>query len=231
MKRQRTETALRALLVAVLLLAFFTTAAAQTPPAAARRPNRYGREGAEIWIEAPRVMFPTGGGYRNGVTVAEDQTANVDLKPGLGFGFGIFFAVSDNLLFEGRMMQSVHRVDAVGETEDRDWDLDQAYVGVRYVFRYEEKVQPSIGAGALRYSLEWNEGLDDFVRLTGYGGYVSAGVDYMLSRTWVLMFRTEYSVMQYGGGLFGTDEFDFDEGLDGSGFGLSLGLSYRIPMW
>ncbi len=233
-ERLRTRAAGYLIVSVAALLVLTAAAAAQDAPAAARKPTLYGRKGSEIWIEAPRVMFPTGGGYRNGHELGDDYAINIDLEAGFGFGFGIFFAISDNLLFEGRMIQSSHRVGAVGETPERDWDLDQAYVGVRYVFRYEEQLQPSVGLGGLRYSLEWSPGVDDpgeFVRLTGYGGYVSFGLDYMISRRWAALFRAEYGVMSYTDGLFGTDDFDIDSSLDGSGFGMSLGLSYRIPMW
>ncbi|MBD3367242.1 MAG: outer membrane beta-barrel protein [Candidatus Eisenbacteria bacterium] len=233
MKRQALDAAaVLALVAAVLLIS--GTAFAQDPPAAARRGNRYGRVGSEIWIEAPRVTFATGGGYRNGAGLNDDYAVDIDLGTGVGFGFGIFFAISDNLLFEGRMLQSTHSVGALGDTPERNWDLDQAFVGVRYIFRYDEPIQPSIGVGGLRNSLEWDPGADDpgeFIRLTGFGGYASFGLDYIISRRWVLLFRAEYAIMSYGNALYGTDDIELDSSLEGNDLGVSIGLSYRIPMW
>jgi hypothetical protein len=234
MKRRAAERILLTALVVGVLAVSAGTVAAQSGPSVARRSHKYGRGGSEIWVEAPRVVFATGKGYMNGAELTEDYTIDIDLETGLGFGFGVFFAISDNLLFEGRMVQSTHRVGAVGETPERNWDLDQAYIGVRYVFRYEERIQPSVGVGGLRYSLEWDPGADDpgeFIRLTGFGGYVSGGLDYVLSRRWVLMARAEYSVMRFTNGLYGTDDIELAESLDGSSFGMSLGIAYRIPMW
>jgi len=229
--KRATELVLHALLVTTVVVGTVSTASAQDGPKVARRSNRYGREGAEIWIEAPRLTLASGSGYRNGVELTDEYEVNVDLNSGWGFGFGIFFAMSDNILFEGRMLQSVHTVDAFDDVDARDWDLDQAYIGVRYVFRYENQFQPSVGVGGLRYSLEYDPASDDFVRMTGFGGYVSVGVDYIISRRWALLLRADYSVMGYTNALYGTDDLDISDTLDGSAFGVSVGLSYRIPMW
>ena len=93
MKRQALERAASIVLIAAALLVP-ATASAEDGPAAARRTNRYGRVGSEIWIEAPRITFATGGGYRNGAELNDDYAVDIDLGTGVGFGFGVFFAIS-----------------------------------------------------------------------------------------------------------------------------------------
>jgi len=202
----------------VLLLACLASAAGAQDPSTRWRMSRYGRTGAEIWAEFPLTTIPLGDGYED----------DYDIGSGLGFGFGILFAFSDKIALEGRMGQTEHR-----SQDGRQWDLDQYYAGFRYMFRYEEPIQPYVAAGGARMSLEWAEddgGVSDFERIWGFGAYGSVGVDYVLSRQWVVGLRANYTWLKYSRANIGTEESDLEDGIDGSSLGFSLSLHYRIPL-
>lgn len=173
-----------------------------------------------MWVEFPRLGFATGKGY----------TDNYDLGSGFGFGFGGMFGVNDNLAIEGMMLQTNH---SVGE-EEKQWDLDVYQVGLRYTFRVSRRLQPFVAAGGSRIALERDASADDndeFVRLTGFGGYASVGLDYIQSSSWSFFVRGDYTFGGYGHGIIGADEGDLDDPVGGDSSALALGVSYRIPSW
>jgi len=204
----------------VIFLVFCVAAhdARAQAPSTRWRSSRYGRAGAEVWGEFPLVTVPVGKGY-------EDE---YDLGGGLGFGFGLMFGISDKLALEGRMAQTEHQ-----SSDGRGWDLDQYYAGFRYTFRYESAVQPYVGLGGARLSLEWTEddgGVSDFERIWGYGAYATVGVDYVMSRRFVAGLRADYVWMKYSRANIGTEESDVEGSFNGSALGFSLSLHYRIPL-
>lgn len=221
----------RALLIALAFaLVASGTSAAQSETRPRWRTSRYGRQGAEIWFEAPRLGVATGSGYKAGVELPGAGTEDLDLRAGFGFGFGIMFAASDQIGFEARVVQTTHKT-AAG---DVGWDLDQIHVGGRYLFLHDRPIQVFVGAGGARSTLEFDSSeslLTDFQRLSGYGWYVTAGVDYIVSNRWVVSFRTDYTVMKYGRINVGTHEQDIEDALDGSSLGISFSFSYRVPVW
>jgi hypothetical protein len=134
------------------------------------------------------------------------------------------------LALEGRVVQSTHEVLSTNE----QWDLDHAFVGVRYTFSPESDVQPFVSVGAMRLALELDTDLEsssDFRRATGYGGYVSAGFDRILSPRFVLTIRGDYYVMAYTQQYVGVEESEFDGPSRGDGAGASICLAYRVPTW
>lgn len=180
----------------------------------------YGRKGAELWVEAPRYTLPFGDAYVN----------DLRIENGWGFGFGVMFGLTDVLALEGRVVQSKHKVLAT----DEQWDLDHAFVGVRYTFSPESDVQPFVSAGGVRLALELDTDLEsssDFRRATGYGGYVSAGFDRIISPRFVLTVRGDYYVMAYSKEYVGVEEGDFEGPSRGDGAGASVCLAYRVPTW
>ena len=263
----------RAVVTLTVALAFVLivsgTSCAQSRGGSRWRSSRYGRQGAEIWLEAPRVGVATGSGYRNGTELPGDQTDDLDLSPGLGFGFGIMFAFSDKVALEGRIVQTSHDV----SDSDRSWDLDQVFAGGRYIFLYDRRIQIFVDAregseedmerfgelqgelsrtareanqafsqvdpdlrrrGGARHTLEFDSTeslLTDFERLSGFGWYLATGVDYVASSRWVVSLRTDYTVMKYNHILVGTTEEDIEDPFDGSSFGVSLSINYRVPIW
>ncbi len=235
MKRPRNRAGgTRAVVTLTVALAFVLivsgTSSAQSRGRSRWRTSRYGREGAEIWLEAPRVGVATGSGYRNGTELPGDQTDDLDLSPGLGFGFGIMFAFSDKVALEGRIVQTSHDVSG----SDRSWDLDQIFAGGRYIFLHDKRIQIFVGAGGARHTLEFDSTeslLTDFERLSGFGWYLATGVDYVASSRWVVSLRTDYTVMKYNHILVGTTEEDIEDPFDGSSLGVSLSINYRVPVW
>ncbi|MFH1501466.1 MAG: porin family protein [Candidatus Eisenbacteria bacterium] len=218
--RPRTEPAraLALMLLAVLAVAALTVDAHAQDGVATWRSGKYGRAGAEVWAELPRLIVPTGKGYDD----------DYGIGSGLGFGFGVMFGLSDNLALEGRMLQTTHQT-----SDGRGWDLDQYFAGARYTFRHERAVQPFVALGGARLSMEWNVpegGFSDFERLWGIGAYGSVGVDYVLSSRWVVGLRSDYVWMRYTRANIGTEESDIADPLDGTSIGLSLSLHYRVPM-
>jgi outer membrane protein W len=197
------------------------------------RTSRYGRQGAELWLEAPRVGLATGSGYTNGVELPGgdgDEAEDLNLSSGLGFGFGVMFAFSDKVALEGRVVQTNHEVSG----GDRNWDLDQLFVGGRYIFFHDRPIQVFVGAGAARHTLEFDSSeslLTEFERVSGYGWYVATGVDYVVSSRWVIGLRSDYVSMNYNRIQVGTSENDIEDPLDGSVFGVSLSINYRVPIW
>lgn len=180
----------------------------------------YGRRGAEIWVEVPRYTVPIGEAY-----VHEYRIEN-----GWGFGFGLMFGFTDVVALEGRVVQSNHDV----ASTDATWDLDHAFVGVRYTFSPEEELQPFVTVGGVRLALEQDVGLEsssEFRRITGYGAFASVGVDRILSPRLVLTVRGDYYVMSYSREFVGTDEHDFAGASRGDGAGISVCLGYRVPTW
>ncbi len=219
--RAATVLALAALLIAGGLS---ETALAQRPGPVKRRSGSYGRQGAEIGVEGPRFVFPIGKGYEDG---AHDE--EIDINDGVGFGFGLMFLFSDKIAIEGHLLQTGHKT-----ADGREWDLDQATVGFRYIFLHENRLQPFVGAGGARLSLEAASDTDlvnDFFRITGLGFVAYTGVDYVVSSRWVLSARADYFFVSYGDGLFGTAEMELDDPVKGDGLGLTLGLAYRVPVF
>jgi opacity protein-like surface antigen len=195
--------------------------------AEASRASRAGvptsRKGAEIWVEAPRYALPAGDGY------VGEYALEYEPPEGLGFGFGIMFGIADKVGIVGRLVQSNHKVLSTGD----HWDLDQAFVFLKYAFIGDGRAQPFVGAGYVHYSLEWDPGEDetgDFTRLTGHGFGVSAGVDYFYSPRIIVSLRADYSIGGYSRRFIGTDEETLDEPLDGSTFGASITIGYRVPL-
>ena len=180
----------------------------------------YGRRGAELWVEAPRYTVPIGEAY-----MGEYRIEN-----GWGFGFGLMFGLTDVIALEGRVLQSDHEVTSTEE----QWDLDHAFVGVRYTFSPEEDWQPFVTVGGVRLALEKETELEtssDFRRMTGYGAFVAVGMDYALSPRFVLSVRGDYFVMWYSREYVGTEEFELDSAPRGDGTGVTLCLGYRVPTW
>jgi hypothetical protein len=74
----------------VLAAVILAATAVEVSAAGSRRgwkSTRYGRKGAEMWVEFPRVVYATGAGY------SEEH----DVTEGLGFGFGMMWGISDNI--------------------------------------------------------------------------------------------------------------------------------------
>lgn len=202
--------------LAVLLLAVAAPARGDEPSPF----SGYGRKDAEIWVETPRYTLPFGEAYVN----------KRRIENGWGFGFGFMIGLTDAIAVEGRVAQSWHKV----LSTDEWWDLDHAFVGVRYTFSPESDAQPFIGIGGVRLSLERRveiETSSDFRRATGYGAYVTAGVDRILSPRFVLTIRGDYYVMSYTREFVGVNEDDFNGEPRGDGAGVSLCLGYRVPTW
>ena len=180
----------------------------------------HGRKGAELWVEAPRYTVPIGEAYEGEYWI----------ENGWGFGFGLMFGLTDVIALEGRVVQSDHEVLSTEE----QFDLDHAFVGVRYTFRPEEEWEPFVSVGAVRLALEKETELEtssNYRRMTGYGAYVGAGLDYILTPRFVLSVRGEYYVVWYTREYVGTDEFDLDDSPRGDATGITLCLGYRVPTW
>jgi len=189
------------------------------------------RRGVELWVEAPRLLFPVGEGYVSGITIGDEPEPYVGdhfLENGWGFGFGGLYGFADNVAVEARIVQSNHTV----ESTDYDWDIEQVYVGLRYTLVGEGSLQPFASAGVARNTLEWSPRGDqsgEFVRLWGYGWAVSGGVDYLLSSRWVLSLRADYIAADYREALISTTEYDIDDALGGGAVGVTLAIAYRVP--
>lgn len=211
-----------ALVLAALFLAATVLEASAARPGQGWRSTRYGRRGAEIWAEFPRVTYATGAGYRE----------EFDVTEGVGFGFGLMWGVSDNIAVEGRMLQTNH---SVGEDEEKsEWDLDVIKVGARYGFFEEYRFQPFVGAGWAKITLERDVSYDSsnpFERLTGYGAYVTLGVDYIHSSAWGAFLRADYTHGGYGHHTVGLEEGALDDPLSGNCASVTIGIAYRIPSW
>jgi outer membrane protein W len=213
--------------VVALVLAAVILAATAVDVSAERagrgwKSTRYGRKGVEMWVEFPRVTYATGDGYRD----------DYDLAEGLGFGLGMMWGISDNIALEGRMLQSNHT--AGPEGEEKEWDIDLFQLGARYTFLEENRLQPFAGAGWAKMVLERDVGTtssDPFERLTGYGAYVTIGVDYIHSSSWSGFFRADYTHGGYGHWTLGLDEAKLDDPLSGNCVSMTLGMAYRIPSW
>ncbi|MCK4408627.1 MAG: outer membrane beta-barrel protein [Candidatus Eisenbacteria sp.] len=209
-----------ALLVAAVVLAATVVDASGALPGRGWRSTRYGRKGAEISVEFPRVLYATGAGY----------SGDYDVTEGLGFGFGMMWGISDNIAFEGRMLQSNHTTGV----ERSEWDIDLIKVGGRYTFMEEYRFQPFVGTGWAKMTFERDMGSDSpgsFERLTGYGAYVAIGVDYIHSGAWSGFFRADYTYGGYGHQIIGVEEESLDKPRSGNCVSMTLGLAYRIPAW
>ena len=220
MRRRNRRAGRWAALALVGLVFLAARAEASARGGGAWRSTRYGRKGAEIWAEFPRVALAAGNGYRD----------EYDAGVGLGFGFGIMFATTDNIAFEGRLLQSNHSIGA----EEKQWDLDLLQAGARYTFLTEDAFQPFVGAGFAKLGLERDAGIessDVFERLTGYGGYATAGLDFIYSSSWSAFLRADYVLGGYGHRTHGTEEESFDRPPRGDTVSLTLGVAYRIPAW
>ena len=208
-----------ALVVVAMTLAATAVEASEARPGRGWRSTRYGRKGAEISVEFPRVLYATGAGYREDYDVIE----------GLGFGFGLMWGISDNIAFEGRMLQSNHTAAA-----ENEWDIDLIKLGARYTFFEEYRFQPFAGTGWAKMTLERDvaSGSDGSPeRLTGYGAYVTIGVDYIHSSAWSGFFRADYTHGGYGYRIIGWKEDPPDKPLSGNCASMTLGVAYRIPSW
>jgi outer membrane protein W len=210
--------------VALVLAAVILTATAVEASAASSgrgwKSTRYGRKGGEMWVEFPRVVLATGAGY----------SGDYDVSEGLGFGLGMMWGISDNIAFEGRMLQSNHTVGS----EEKEWDIDLFLLGARYTFLEENRFQPFAGMGWAKMTLERDAGFtssDPFERLTGYGAYVTIGVDYIHNSSWSGFFRADYTHGGYGHWTLGLDEATLDDPLSGNCVSMTLGMAYRIPAW
>jgi outer membrane protein W len=173
-----------------------------------------------MWVEFPRLVFATGAGY----------AGDYDVTEGLGFGLGMMWGISDNIAFEGRMLQSNHTVGS----EEKEWDIDLFLLGARYTFLEENRYQPFVGTGWAKMTMERDVGLtssDPFERLTGYGAYVTVGIDYIHSSSWSGFFRADYTHGGYGHWTLGLDEAKLDDPLSANCVSMTLGLAYRIPAW
>ena len=167
------------------------------------------------------MTYATGAGYRE----------EFDVSEGIGFGFGLMWGISDNIAFEGRMLQTNHTAGADGEEE---WDLDIIKIGPRYTFFEEHRLQPFVGAGWARLTLERDFGIDSsdsFERLTGYAAYVTLGVDYIHNSSWSAFFRADYTHGGYGHHTLGLEENRLDDPLSGNCASMTVGVAYRIPSW
>ena len=211
-----------ALVLAVLMLVVTAADASATRAGRNWRSSRYGRKGAEIWAEFPRVTLPMGAGYRE----------EYDVTHGMGFGFGLMWGISDNLALEGRILQTNHTTGS-GD-EEQQWDIDHIKIGPRFTFFTENRLQPFAGVGWSKLTLERDAGEDSslqFERLTGYGAYITLGVDYIHNSQWSAFLRVDYTHGGYGHLAVGLDEGDLDETLSGNCASAALGISYRIPAW
>jgi outer membrane protein W len=205
--------------VAAMLVAASVEVSASRPHSVWRS-TRYGRNGAEMSVEFPRVLYATGAGY----------TEDYDVTEGLGFGFGLMWGISDNIAFEGRMLQSNHTVGA----DEIEWDIDIITAGARYTFLVEYRFQPFVGTGWTKMTFERDVSATSstsFERLIGYGAYATIGVDYIHSSAWSGFFRADYVHGGYGYRLVGTEEEPPDDPLSGNCVSMTLGISYRIPVW
>jgi outer membrane protein W len=221
---RRSSISVIALALALSVIAFVDVAGAKIAgaPKPGRRFGLYSRKGAEIWVEAPRYAVPIEQGY----------TGEYRIDNAWGFGFGVMFSLSDRVLAEGRVLQTVHSVAATDTVIGKEWDLDEAMVGVRYLLATDDSFQPYVGLGGARLALEWNPtdgNPNHFARLTGYGGYATAGVDYVVSPRWVIGVRADYILMNYANSLIGTEEGTLD--LRGDVLAFSASLNYRVPVW
>jgi hypothetical protein len=211
-----------ALVLAALVVAVIATDASAERPGRGWRSTRYGRKGAEIWAEFPSIAFPEGAGYRD----------EFDSGEGFGFGFGLMWGISDNIAFEGRMLQTNHTVDFAGE--EKDWHLDLIKVGARYTFLERLRLQPFVGAGWAKLTFERatdSDSPDPFNRLTGYGSYVTVGLDYIHNSAWSAFLRADYTLGGYSHHTVGLEEEKLDEPLSGNCGSVTLGIAYRIPAW
>ncbi len=209
-----------ALVAAAVILAATAVEASAASHGRGWKSTRYGRKGAELWVEFPRLLFATGAGYRE----------NYDVTEGLGFGLGMMWGISDNIAFEGRMLQTNHTAGA----EDKEWDIDLLKVGARYTFLDEYRFQPFVGTGWAKMSIERDTGFeseDPFERMTGYGAYVTIGVDYIHSSSWSGFFRADYTHGGYGHRTIGLEDETLDEPLSGNSVAVTLGVAYRVPAW
>jgi opacity protein-like surface antigen len=209
----------RILMTLTLALILTSLLCAGAQAADRRQSTRYGRMGAEISAEFPRFGFPTGSAFKG----------DRDIGAGLGFGFGIMWGISDNLALDGRITQTNHT-----GPDDSNWDIDQVLVGGRYTFKTEDAFQPFVGLGFSRVALERDESPTEgatFERVSWYGAYLSAGIDYIWSSSWSGYLRADYSIAGFGHETVGIEEGDLKSGQRGDFGGITLGIAYRIPSW
>ncbi len=221
LKNSYTLSIVALVLAAVILTATAVEVSAATP-GRGRKSTRHGRKGVEMWLEFPRVVSATGAGY----------TGEYDVTDGLGFGLGMMWGISDNIAFEGRMLQSNHIVGS--EEEGKEWDIDLFQLGARYSFFEENRFQPFVGTGWAKMTLERDTGSNSsglFERLTGYGAYVTIGIDYIHSSSWSGFFRADYTHGGYGHRTLGLEGEALDDPLSGNCVSMTLGIAYRIPAW
>jgi len=223
MRPRNNHTQFAAALILVALMLAATAMDASAARSGGRwKSSRYGRKGAEVWVEFPRVAWPMGAGYRE----------EYDVTEGMGFGFGLMWGISDNLALEGRILQTNHTTGS-GD-EERQWDIDNVNIGPRFTFFTENSFQPFVGVGWAKLTLERDAGEDSsegFERLTGYGAYVALGVDYIHNSQWSAFLRADYTHSGYAHLAIGLDEIELDESLSGNCASVAIGVAYRIPAW
>ncbi len=193
-------------LAAAVVLGSVCRAAAEEERSGDRRyrSKSYRRQGAEVGVVFPRYVFPTGDGYAD----------EYEIDGGIGFGFSLMFAVTDVIALEGGMLQTNHKT-----PDGQKWDMDEVYIGLRYIILHDVAWQPFVGLGGCRLALETDqEALAplEFRRINGFGGVVYAGVDYIMSSRWTLNFRMDYHLLSYADETIGVESHKLDPKLDGS---------------
>lgn len=176
------------------------------------------RGAAEVWVDFPRYAEPFGGGYVEEYAITD----------GWGFGLGVSFGIADKLCLEGRSLQTNHTVDGA------EWDLDLAHIGLKYCMVGDSPFQPFLSVGYIRQNLETDTSYEqhgEYVRLTGHGILACAGMDYFRTDKFFITLRVEYAFVDYSYAVFGTDEQNLAEPLDGSVLSASIGIGYRAPVW
>ncbi len=172
---------------------------------------------AEVWIEMPRFAEPFG----------DDYVGEYAITNGWGFGLGVSFGLADKICLEGRSLQTNHTI------EYAEWDVDMAYVGIKYCMVGDSPFQPFLSAGYVRQNLETDTSSlhGEYTRLTGHGILASAGMDYFRTDKFFITLRVGYTFVDYSYGIFGTDEQSLVESLDGRMLSASIGIGYRAPVW
>jgi hypothetical protein len=220
--RQRSSRIPAVCVFSVLLVLFASVTAEARNVGTGRgwRSTRYGRDGAEISVEIPRYATASGDAH------LEER----NVKPGLGFGFDLMWGISNNIAFEGRMLQSDHETGIKTE----QWDINLLEVGPRFTFFTENRFQPFVGGGWAKMTFErdtkYSEG-GKFERYTGYAWYASIGLDYIHSSAWSFFLRGDYVKGGYGYASLGYEGESVSPPLKSECASVSIGLTYRVPMW
>ena len=70
-----------------------------------------------------------------------------------------------------------------------------------------------------------------FERYTGYAWYASIGLDYIHSSAWSFFLRGDYVKGGYGYASLGYEGESVSPPLKSECASVSIGLTYRVPMW